>query len=62
MKILVCPVILQDHVIKGSCVHGQKPIKVRYHPAKFGSHRQSDSGDILVLVCHVISQDHVIKG
>ena len=37
-------------------------IKLGYHPVKFGGHRHSDNGDIMVLVCHVISQDHVIKG
>ena len=30
-------------------------MNVSYHPAKFGSHRHSDSGDIVALVCHVIS-------
>ena len=32
----------------------QKPIKVRYHPAKFGGHRHSGSGEVIFLVCHVI--------
>ena len=31
-------------------------------PARFGSHRNCGSGDIILLVCHVISQDHMIKG
>ena len=34
---------------------------VSYQPVKFGGHRYSDSGDIMVFVCHVILQDHVIK-
>ena len=42
-------------------LYGQEPMKISYHPAKFCSHRNSDSGDIVALVCHVISQDHVIK-
>ena len=41
--------------------YGQQPIKVGYHPAKFGGHRHTDSGDTVVLVCQVISQDNVIK-
>ena len=42
--ILVCPVILQDHVIKGS--FDFMGIRVSYRPAKFGGHRYSGSGDI----------------
>ena len=37
------------------------PIKVSYHSVKFGCHRLSGSGDIMVLLCHVTFQDHVIK-
>ena len=40
----------------------QDLIKVSYHLAKLGGHRDSDSGDIVVLVCDVISLDHVIEG
>ena len=43
-------------------LYGQERIKVDYVPAKFGDHRHSDSGDIMVLICHIISQDHLIKG
>ena len=39
----------------------QEPIKVSYHPAKFGGHRHYGSGDIMIFVGHVILQDHVIK-
>ena len=39
-----------------------KPIKVGYHSTKFGSHRHSDSRDLVVLFCQAISQDRVIKG
>ena len=61
--ILVCHVVLQDYVIKGSLeFYWQEAIKVGYHPVKFGSHRHSDGGDIVVLVCHVMPQDHRIKG
>ena len=38
-----------------------KPIKVSYLSAKFGGHRHSGSGDIIVFVCHLTLQDHVIK-
>ena len=41
-------------------INEQEPIKISYDPAKFGSHRHSDSGDIVVLVCHVTWQDQVI--
>ena len=39
-------------------LYRQDLIKVSYHPIKFGGHRLSDSGDIVVLVSHVIS--HVV--
>ena len=35
-------------------------MKLDYHNVKFGGHRYSDNGDIVVLVCQIISQDHVI--
>ena len=38
IMILVCHVILENHVIKMSC-----EFEVGYHPDKFGSHRHSDS-------------------
>ena len=54
--------ISKDHVIKGSCDFiGNEPINVSYHPAKFGSHMHSGSGDTMVFVCHVNLQDHVKK-
>ena len=51
--------ILQDHMIKGSC--GVMGKSSSYHPAKFGGHKQSGSRDIMVFVCHLIFEDHVIK-
>ena len=36
-------------------LYRQESFKVGFHPAKFGGHRHSDSGDIMLLVCHVIS-------
>ena len=39
-----------------------EPLKVSCKLAKFGGHRQCESGDIRVLVCHEIQQDQVIKG
>ena len=36
-------------------------LNVSHHPTKFGGHRDSASGDLIVLVCHVILLDHVIK-
>ena len=43
-------------------IYGQDPIKVTYQPAKFGGHKYSDRGDIVVIVCHVISQTMWQKG
>ena len=60
--ILVCHVIFEDRVTKGSSDMGRSPPKISHHFAKFYGHRHCGSGNILVLVCHVISQDHVIKG
>ena len=42
-------------------LHGQDPIRLSYHPAKFSSHRHFGSVDIVILVCPMISQDHMIK-
>ena len=57
---LVCHVILQGHVIKGSCDFiGRNPLS--HHPAKFGCNRHSGSRDIQVFVYHVTLQDHVVK-
>ena len=54
--VLVCHVILQDQLIKGSYdFMGRSPSN--YHNVKFGSHNQSGSG-----VCHMISQDCILKG
>ena len=38
-----------------------EPFKVSHHPAKFGCHRHSGSGDIMVFVCHVTLQEHAIR-
>ena len=38
------------------------PLKVSYHPAKFGGHIHCGSKDVMVLVCHVISEDHEDHG
>ena len=35
-------------------LYGQEVIKISYHPAKFGGHRHSGSGDAMCLVCQVI--------
>ena len=41
-------------------IYKQEPIKVGYHPTKFGSHEHSDSGDIVDFFCHANSQDDLI--
>ena len=42
-------------------LYRREPTKVDYHPAKFGSHKHSDNGDVKVLLCHITSQDQVLK-
>ena len=60
--VLACHVILQDHVIKGLCdFMGSQPIKLSYHPAKFGGHRYYGCRDIMVFVCYVALQDHMTR-
>ena len=63
---LVCHVIKQGHVIKGSGDYINRcclsTSTLCHHPAKFGGHRHCSRGDIMVLVCLVISQDHIIRG
>ena len=60
--IRVCHVILQDHVTKIMRLWGLKSLNVSHHSAKFGWHRDCNSGDMMGLICHVISQDHMKKG
>ena len=31
-------------------LHGQEPIKISYHPAEFGGHKHSGSGDIIFFI------------
>ena len=59
--ILVCHMILQDYVMKGSLTLWVVP-KVNHYPAKPGGHRHYSSGDIMVLVCQTNLQDHLTKG
>ena len=48
---LVCHVILQDHVVKGSCdFMDGNPSWLSHHSAKFGDHRHCGSGDMMFLV------------
>ena len=63
MMVLICHMILWDHVINGSssCISGTPSWLSQTH-AKFGGHRHHGSGDIIVLIYHVILQDHMIKG
>ena len=43
MMVLVCQVMSQDHVSKGSC--DKESIKENYYPAYFGDHRHFSSAD-----------------
>ena len=58
ITVLVCQVISEDHMMKGSCDFISKDPS---RSVKFGGHRYSGSGDIIIFVCHVTLQDHVIK-
>ena len=60
--ILVCHVILQDHVFRVKSPFEQELFTVNYHLAKFSVHRHPNSGDIVVLVFQVVSQNHLVKG
>ena len=57
----ICRVISQDQVTKGLWLHGQEPIKVNYHSARFGGDRDYGNGDIMIFVCHVTFEDHMFK-
>ena len=61
--VLVCSMILHDHLIKGSSkIMGRSPSRLVTILSSMVPIRYSDGGDIMVLVCHVNLQDHVIKG
>ena len=62
--VLLCHVILQDHTIKVSCdfIGGRGGLFKTCYLAKFGGHRQSGIGNMMVLVYHKISQDRMIEG
>ena len=60
--VLVCQVILQDHMTKRSRnIMGRSPSRLVTILVSFVI-VGTGSGDVMVLVCHVILQDHVIKG
>ena len=55
MLLLVCHMIQQDQVNKGSCDF------MSYHSARFGGHRHCGNRYIMILIGHVLFQDHIIK-
>ena len=59
--VLICYVILQGQVTKGSSNFMGRS-RVSHHPVKFGRHRHCSNGEIAILVCHLILHDHVTKG
>ena len=62
IKVLVCHVISQDHLIKGHLTLWERAtLKLSYHPAKFGGHSLSGNRVTVVFICHVTLQDHVFK-
>ena len=56
--ILVCHVILKDHMIIFSCDFMRRT----HSSPKFHGHRHRGIEDIIVLVCLMILQDCIIKG
>ena len=52
--VLVCQVILQDHMIKGSCDFTGTNLLRYYNLARFDDHRCCRCGDIMILVFHKI--------
>ena len=42
-------------------LYGLEPMKLIYHPAKFGDHSHSVSRDIMVFDPHMTIQDHMFK-
>ena len=62
IKFLICQVILQGHVSKGSCNFiNASPYTVSHHPTKFSGHKHCGSGDYF-LVCHMTTCHHLFKG
>ena len=60
IMILVCHVILQDHVFKRLFDFiAWESFILSHYPAQFGGHGHCGSGDIMVLVCYVILPDHM---
>ena len=48
IMILVCLMISQDHVVKGSCnLFGWEFLMISHHPAKFVGHRDCGKGDMM---------------
>ena len=45
IMVSVSLVILEDHVIKGSCDYVQEPSNKSHHPTKFGGFRNCGTGD-----------------
>ena len=60
IMVLVCHVISNDHVIRGSSNFMGRSLS-RKVSVKSRDHRHCGSGDIPILVCCVSSQEHVIK-
>ena len=59
--VFVCHITFEDHVIKTFYDFMVIPFKVSHHRTKFGGHRHSGKGDIMVLLCQEILQNHMIK-
>ena len=54
IMVLVCYLILQDYLTKGSWDFLGESLIVSHHPATFGAPRYRGDGDKMVLACHVI--------
>ena len=49
------------HLIIGNVTIWYEPLNVSLQPGKFGRHRHSGSGDLMVLDCHVIFEKYAAK-
>ena len=61
VKFSNCQVIQVRPLIIGNVTIWYEPVNVRLQPGKFGGHRHSGSGDLMVLDCHVIFQKYAAK-
>ena len=50
----------QDRLTEGCIICAWELCAVYPHPDKFGDHRHSESGDIMILIFHMTLRDHIL--